>query len=141
MRTPTGDQPRHLKSVPPLPTGTGHAEPAAAPNQGGAPRSVGRKPVLTVVRTDPRPPTLPGPSEDPTPDKPGIRIYAPPIYRDHTDGARWSMRHATTPTAAWACACGQMDTARGRNAVALLADQYSQHKRACTAQAQGRNAP
>lgn len=43
-------------------------------------RPPGRTPSLLCARTAP-------PSPDPTPERPGIRIYAPPVYRDHKDGA------------------------------------------------------
>ncbi|WP_256340132.1 hypothetical protein [Streptomyces sp. 2231.1] len=80
--------------------------------------------------------------DDPTPARPGIRIYTQPVYRHHTDGARWSTRHGDTPTAAYACACacacGQTGKARqtgkatGARAVAKLAAEYDDHTSACT---------
>ncbi|MFG2634355.1 hypothetical protein ACGFX8_10480 [Streptomyces sp. NPDC048362] len=70
--------------------------------------------------------------DDPTPARPGIRIYAPPVYRHHTDGARWSTRDGDTPTAAYACACGQTGKATGARAVAKLAAEYDDHTSACT---------
>ncbi|MFD9032652.1 hypothetical protein ACFVZW_16095 [Streptomyces sp. NPDC059567] len=73
---------------------------------------------------------LPNPS-DPTPDQPGIRIHAAPVYRSHYDGARWSTRTDGTPTAAYACACGQTGTATGANSVAALVPEYTAHKTAC----------
>ncbi|MDQ1047395.1 hypothetical protein [Streptomyces sp. V4I2] len=69
---------------------------------------------------------------DPTPDRPGIRIYAPPLYRHHWDGARWSKRHGDTPNAAYACSCGQTGTATGAPNVAALATEYADHIAACT---------
>ncbi|MGW6567037.1 hypothetical protein [Streptomyces sp. NPDC054975] len=69
---------------------------------------------------------------DPTPDQPGIRISAAPVYRSHYDGARWSKRTDGTPNAAYACACGQTGTATGLQAVAALVAEYDAHKTACT---------
>ncbi|QUC63766.1 hypothetical protein IOD14_42935 [Streptomyces sp. A2-16] len=69
---------------------------------------------------------------DPTPEQPGIRIYAPPVYRHHWDGARWSTRPGDTPNAAYACSCGQTGTAAGAPKVAALAAEYAAHKSACT---------
>ncbi|MFD3476990.1 hypothetical protein [Streptomyces sp. NPDC058695] len=71
-------------------------------------------------------------SSDPTPEQPGIRIYAPPVYRHHYDGARWSKRHGDTPTAAYACGCGEADSAVGPESVAALLSDYEAHKSACT---------
>ncbi|MFE4676176.1 hypothetical protein [Streptomyces sp. NPDC056723] len=71
-------------------------------------------------------------SSDPTPEQPGIRIYAPPVYRHHYDGARWSKRYANTPTAACACRCGATDTASGVDEVAALVRDYEAHTSACT---------
>ncbi|MFI8069802.1 hypothetical protein ACIF85_13590 [Streptomyces sp. NPDC086033] len=100
----------------------------------GDPKDAARKGVVTALRPDrsPAPDQDPGPSEDPTPDRPGIRIYSPPVYRAHDDGARWSKRHGDTPTAAWACPCGQTRRARGPRTVARLIEEYQQHKPACT---------
>ncbi|MFJ2828583.1 hypothetical protein ACIPC1_13565 [Streptomyces sp. NPDC087263] len=69
---------------------------------------------------------------DPTPDQPGIRIYAPPVYRHHKDGARWSKRPGDTPNAAYACICGQTRMATGSHAVAALVADYDAHKAACS---------
>ncbi|WP_405955361.1 hypothetical protein [Streptomyces phaeochromogenes] len=69
---------------------------------------------------------------DPAPDRPGIRIYAPPVYRSHDDGARWSKRPGDTPNAAYACACGRTRTATGARAVSALVADYDAHKAACT---------
>lgn len=68
---------------------------------------------------------------DPTPDQPGIRIYAPPLYRHHRDGSRWSKRPGDTPNAAYACTCGQTGTATGAPNVAALAFEYAAHRSAC----------
>ncbi|MGW1722326.1 hypothetical protein ACWCQK_05220 [Streptomyces sp. NPDC002306] len=70
-------------------------------------------------------------SEDPTPERPGIRIYAPPLYRSHDDRARWWKQHGDTPTAAYACTCGQTGTACGVPNVAALVAEYANHKTAC----------
>ncbi|WP_225831696.1 hypothetical protein [Streptomyces sp. NK08204] len=70
-------------------------------------------------------------AQDPTPERPGIRIYAPPVYRHHYDGARWTKRHGDTPTAAYACPCGQTRTATGPRAVAALIADYDAHKSGC----------
>ncbi|MFG2424047.1 hypothetical protein ACGFWD_33995 [Streptomyces sp. NPDC048448] len=70
-------------------------------------------------------------SEDPTPDRPGIRIYAPPLYQSYDDRARWWKQHSDTPTAAYACACGQTRNARGAPNVAALAAEYTDHKTTC----------
>ncbi|MEU6945692.1 hypothetical protein ABZ957_10700 [Streptomyces sp. NPDC046316] len=107
--TPTTDhsaaaeQPRHLRAV-------------------GAPKGVAEG-VPSVL--------LPNPG-DPTPHQPGIRIHAAPVYRSHYDGARWSKRTDGTPTAAYACACGQTGTATGLTAVAALVAEYDAHKTVCT---------
>ncbi|MGW3100340.1 hypothetical protein ACWDCC_43710 [Streptomyces sp. NPDC001102] len=69
---------------------------------------------------------------DPTPEQPGIRIYAPPVYRHHYDGARWSTRPGDTPNAAYACTCGQTGTATGAPNVAALAAEYAAHRADCT---------
>ncbi|MFC8200308.1 hypothetical protein ACFUTV_33690 [Streptomyces sp. NPDC057298] len=83
-------------------------------------------------------------SDNPTPDRPGIRIYAPPLYRSHDDGARWSGRSGDTPTAAYACRCGLTATATGAPDVAALVFAYDAHTSACTGapteRTQGRNA-
>ncbi|MYW16763.1 hypothetical protein GT039_14425 [Streptomyces sp. SID2955] len=99
----------------------------------GEPKGAARKGVVTVLRSGPRssPQGCPA-SEDPTPDQPGIRIYAPPVYRHHYDGARWSTRHGDTPTAAYTCACGQTGTATGAPAVAALVAEYEAHASVCT---------
>ncbi|MEU6221295.1 hypothetical protein ABZ845_27875 [Streptomyces sp. NPDC047022] len=98
----------------------------------GEPKGTARKGVVSALRSNRFPTHNTGPSADPTPDRPGIRIYAPPVYRDHWDGACWSKRYANTPTAAYACPCGQTDTARGQDAVAALVTEYAAHKHFCT---------
>ncbi|MEV0174916.1 hypothetical protein AB0I00_27820 [Streptomyces sp. NPDC050803] len=105
----------------------------AAPDGGRGTKDDGRQAVLSALspashstsQTHRNP-------DDPTPARPGIRIYAPPVYRSPYDGARWSKRHGDTPTAAYACPCGQAGTARGRDAVAALVAEYDAHKHACT---------
>jgi hypothetical protein len=72
------------------------------------------------------------PGADPAPDAPGIRIFAPPVYRHHYDGARWSTRPGALPTAAYACACGLTGTTTGPAAVAALVTEYDAHRSACT---------
>ncbi|MEU1414008.1 hypothetical protein [Streptomyces sp. NPDC005731] len=94
----------------------------------GERKGAARKGVTSVFRPDPQT----SHPDNPTPDRPGIRISAPPVYRHHWDGARWSKRYAATPTAAYACRCGQTDTARGQQAVADLVTDYDTHKAVCT---------
>ncbi|MFG2343979.1 hypothetical protein [Streptomyces phaeochromogenes] len=99
----------------------------------GVPKVAARKGVPSALRSEKfrsdeaRHSTL-----DPTPDQPGIRIYAPPVYRHHWDGARWSKRPGDTSNAAYACACGQTGTATGAPKVAALAAEYADHRSACT---------
>lgn len=108
----------------PAPLGTG---------AGRGTKSDGRQAVLSALRSDPHPTGHPRhDGQDPTPDWPGIRIYAPPVYRHRYDGARWSKRYGDTPTAAYACPCGQTGTARGQDAVAALVTDYAAHKHFCT---------
>jgi hypothetical protein len=64
----------------------------------------------------------------PTPDDPGLHVSAPPIYRSHNDGARWSTHTDTTPTGSYACRCGETAEATGRTQVAALVKQYEEHK-------------
>ncbi|MBK3569369.1 hypothetical protein JHN47_37320 [Streptomyces sp. MBT62] len=90
----------------------------------GEPKDAARKGVRTAVVPAPH---IDDPS-NPTPDRPGIRIYAPPVYRHHYDGARWSKRYSNTPTAAYACACGETATATGRDNVADLVADYAYHR-------------
>jgi hypothetical protein len=82
------------------------------------------------VRTSPDP--HPDTTGNPTPDRPGIRIFAPPVYRHANDGARWSKRYGSTPNAAYACRCGQTRTATGAHAVAALVADYGAHRSVCT---------
>ncbi|MEV4450013.1 hypothetical protein [Streptomyces mirabilis] len=100
----------------------------------GEPKGAARQGVISALPRSKRFPADQGHhnSDNPTPDQPGIRIYAPPVYRSHDDGARWSKRHGDTPTAAYACACGQTRTATGAHAVAALVADYGAHKGACT---------
>ncbi|MFJ6566729.1 hypothetical protein ACIQNU_04870 [Streptomyces sp. NPDC091292] len=124
MSTPS--RPR-LKSITTTPTRPSVAPQAVDTTAMGGPKVAARKGVPTAVRPDPQT-TNP---DNPTPDRPGIRIYAPPVYRHHYDGARWSKRYADTPTAAYACPCGQTDTATGRDDVAVLVDDYDYHRATC----------
>ncbi|MFI2423462.1 hypothetical protein ACH5A7_05055 [Streptomyces sp. NPDC018955] len=99
----------------------------------GEPKGAARKGVVTALPHSNRfPADGAHPSTDPTPERPGIRIYAPPVYRHHYDGARWSTRPGNTPTAAYACPCGQTGTARGQDAVVALVSEYAAHKHFCT---------
>ncbi|MBY8345211.1 hypothetical protein LXH13_21235 [Streptomyces spinosirectus] len=122
MNTPA--RPR-LKSITPTPGGPPHAPQPVDTTAVGAPKGAARQ----GVRTCPDPQTAaPG---DPTPEQPGIRISAPPVYRHHYDGARWSKRLGATPTAAYACACGRTGNASGRDSVAALAAAYDAHRDTC----------
>lgn len=107
----------------------------------GEPKGAARKGVVTALF--PNRSTI-RPGVDPTPDAPGIRVFAPPVYRHHYDGARWSTRPGALPTAAYACRCGQTGTATGPEKVAALVAEYDAHKSACpgvpTAPAEGRDA-
>ncbi|MGI5138797.1 MULTISPECIES: hypothetical protein [unclassified Streptomyces] len=94
----------------------------------GEPKDAARKGVTSAFRPD----RQTGDADNPTPDRPGIRIYAPPAYRHHWDGARWSKRYGATPTAAYACPCGQTGTARGQQEVADLVTDYDTHNAVCT---------
>ncbi|MEU1099934.1 hypothetical protein ABZ408_02970 [Streptomyces tibetensis] len=109
---------------------------------GSEPKGAARQGVVTALARSNRSPARPG--ADPTPDAPGIRIFAPPVYRHHYDGARWSTRRGALPTAAYACRCGLTNAATGPDAVAALVAEYEAHKSACTgapaAPAEGRNA-
>jgi hypothetical protein len=99
----------------------------------GTPKVAARQGVPSAVRPEEfRGDQARRSTPDPTPDQPGIRIYAPPVYRHHGDGARWSTRPGDTPNAAYACACGQTGTATGTPNVAALAAEYADHKAACT---------
>ncbi|WP_406722640.1 hypothetical protein OG968_18505 [Streptomyces althioticus] len=95
----------------------------------GEPTGVARKGVVTALRSN-RSQIRPG--ADPAPDAPGIRIFAPPVYRHHHDGARWSTRPGALPTATYACVCGLTGTATGPEAVAALITEYDAHRSACT---------
>ncbi|MEV5005731.1 hypothetical protein AB0K74_15515 [Streptomyces sp. NPDC056159] len=122
-----------LKSITTTPDGPRAAQPAAPLTAVGEPKGVARQGVRTALRSDRyRTDEARHGTQDPTPDRPGIRIYAPPVYRDHWDGARWSKRYGDTPTAAYACTCGQTGTATGPRAVAALVTEYDAHKSACT---------
>ncbi|WP_244315959.1 hypothetical protein [Streptomyces albidochromogenes] len=91
----------------------------------GDPKGAARK----GVRTSPEPQT--GDPANPTPERPGVRIYAPPVYRHHYDGARWSKRYGDTPAAAYACRCGHTGSATGVRAVAALLTKYDLHRDTC----------
>ncbi|MFD7885095.1 hypothetical protein ACFV3N_21970 [Streptomyces bauhiniae] len=108
------------------------AEPAAPQTAMGEPKGAARKGVVTALRTKKFTASDLHPSADPTPDQPGLRIFAPPVYRDHWDGARWSTRAGAFPSAAYTCACGQTRTARGAHQVAALVAEYDTHKPNCT---------
>jgi hypothetical protein len=94
----------------------------------GEPKGAARKGVVTALHRSNRSPARPG--ADPTPEAPGIRVFAPPVYRNHYDGARWSTRPGALPTAAYACGCGQTGTATGLEAVAALVAEYDAHRSA-----------
>uniref|UniRef100_UPI001FE7A546 hypothetical protein n=1 Tax=Streptomyces glaucescens TaxID=1907 RepID=UPI001FE7A546 len=98
----------------------------------GEPKGAARQGVVTALHSNRFPADGAHPRADPTPERPGIRIYAPPVYRHHYDGARWSTRPGGTPTAAYACPCGRTGTARGQDAVAALVTEYAAHKHFCT---------
>lgn len=129
MNTPP---PSPLEGQQTTPTGPHAAEPARERPAVGA-----RKVVAEGVPTVPvRPKRFPDArrnhsSENPTPERPGIRIYAPPLYRSHDDRARWWKQHGDAPSAAYACPCGRTGTARGTPDVAALAAEYADHKTAC----------
>ncbi|MFG3018050.1 hypothetical protein ACGFZQ_05775 [Streptomyces sp. NPDC048254] len=117
-----------LKSITTTPTGQPDAYSPQGPPAVGEPKGAARKGVRSALLSD----SQPADSANPTPDRPGIRIYAPPVYRDHNDGARWSKRYGDTPTAAYACPCGQTGTAPGPRTVAALVTEYEAHRAACT---------
>ncbi|MER5921002.1 hypothetical protein [Streptomyces mirabilis] len=100
----------------------------------GEPKGAARQGVISALPRSKRFPAGEGrrSSGDPTPDQPGIRIFAPPVYRFPNDGARWSKRYGSTPNAAYACACGQTGTATGPSQVAALVDEYTTHQAHCT---------
>ncbi|MFF2381307.1 hypothetical protein [Streptomyces sp. NPDC058108] len=116
-----------LKSIPTTPDGPPGAAQPVDTVAVGAPKGVAEG-VPTAVRPDPHPGTAGGP----TPERPGIRIFAPPVYRHPNDGARWSKQYGSTPTAACACSCGLTGTATGALAVAALAADYDAHRSVCT---------
>ncbi|MFG2117829.1 hypothetical protein [Streptomyces sp. NPDC048710] len=123
--------PRPEKPTRSTPPGSRPAQVGAVEGRGT--KSDGRQAVLSALCADPHPAAYGrAPSEDPTQDQPGIRIYAPPVYRHHYDGACWSTRYGATPTAAYACSCGQTGTATGQQAVADLVTEYEAHKHVCT---------
>ncbi|MFB8777189.1 hypothetical protein [Streptomyces broussonetiae] len=117
----------HLEGQPTPTTGPDHAPPAPPRTAVGEPRGAARKGVRTALRSV----LQTGTTGDPTPQRPGIRIYAPPVYRDHEDRARWSKRLGDTPTAAYACPCGHTATATGARPVAALVTEYDDHKHSC----------
>ena len=121
MSTPP---PSRLEGQPPAPAGPRPAQLAVVQPDLGEPKDAARKGVRTAVVPDPH---VDDPG-NPTPDHPGIRIYAPPVYRHHYDGARWSKRYGDTPTAACACRCGETATATGRDDVAELVADYDYHR-------------
>ncbi|MFJ5267095.1 hypothetical protein [Streptomyces sp. NPDC088358] len=116
-----------LKSIPTTPDSPHDAAQPVDTTAVGAPRGVAEG-VPTAVRPDPHP----GSTGDPTPERPGIRIFAPPVYRHPNDGGRWSKRYGGTPTAACACPCGLTGAATGALAVAALVADYDAHRSACT---------
>ncbi|MGW0794029.1 hypothetical protein [Streptomyces sp. NPDC002692] len=129
MSTPP---PPRLEGQQTAPTGPRAAEPAPARPAVGEPKGVAEGVPTTPVRPKGFPDARRNHSgEDPTPERPGIRIYAPPLYRSHDDRARWWKQHGDTPTAAYACPCGQTRTARGAPNVAALAAEYADHKTTC----------
>lgn len=134
-------RPSPLKSLNGTARVTEHAGSTAPAASAGARQGVARQGVPSALPRSWEP--VP-PSEDPTPGAPGIRIYAPPVYRSHWDGARWSIRTSATPTAAYACRCGRTNRATGRAAVGELVAEYAGHKSTCTGnpapQAERRNA-
>ncbi|MGW4168964.1 hypothetical protein ACWEGX_18765 [Streptomyces chartreusis] len=121
-----------MEGQPATPANPSVAEPAAPLAALGEPKGAARKGVVTALRSKGFRPGDVRPSADPTPERPGIRIYAPPVYRHHYDGARWSKRQGDTPNAAYACPCGQTGHARGQNSVAALVYEYAAHTSGCT---------
>ncbi|MET7823493.1 hypothetical protein ABZT23_02320 [Streptomyces sp. NPDC005386] len=125
----------HLEGQPQPTSGPRPALPAGPAAAVGEPRSVARKGVPSALRSEkfrsdqPRHHT-----PDPTPEQPGIRISAPPVYRFHDDRARWWNQNGDIPNAAYACGCGQTGTATGAPDVAALAADYAAHKSTCTGQ-------
>ncbi|MEU1197474.1 hypothetical protein ABZ446_14745 [Streptomyces sp. NPDC005813] len=123
----------HLEGLPRPAGGPRPARPAGPAAAVGEPRVVARQGVPSALRSEKfRSDQARHSTPDPTPEQPGIRIYAPPVYRSHDDGARWSKRPGDTPNAAYACACGQTGTATGAQKVVALAADYAAHKSVCT---------
>ncbi|WP_328735696.1 hypothetical protein [Streptomyces bobili] len=123
----------HLEGLPRPAADPRPARPAAPPAPVGEPRVAARKGVPSALRSEKfRSNQARHSTPDPTPEQPGIRIYAPAVYRHHWDGARWSTRPGDTPNAAYACACGQTGTATGAPNIAALTADYAAHKSACT---------
>ncbi|MER6474464.1 hypothetical protein [Streptomyces collinus] len=130
MTTPAASP---LEGQPLAPTGQSAAGPAAPRPVVGEPKGAARKGVVTALRSEQfQTDEARQGTADPTPGRPGIRIYAPPVYRHHWDSARWSTRPGCTPTAAYTCPCGQTSTATGPRAVAALVAEYGAHRSACT---------
>ncbi|MER7960521.1 hypothetical protein [Streptomyces ardesiacus] len=125
----TAPTPPTLDCPTPAPTGPNAApQPVDSPGA-GEPKDAARKGVVTALFPN-RSQIRPG--ADPTQDAPGIRIFAPPVYRHHYDGARWSTRPGALPSAAYACRCGLTGTATGPEPVAALVAEYDAHRSACT---------
>ncbi|MGW1322018.1 hypothetical protein ACWD64_05785 [Streptomyces antibioticus] len=122
----------HLKSIPSTPESPRAAEPSVGQTAVGEPQGAARQGVVTALRSKGFRRSDVRPGADPTPEQPGIRIYAPPVYRDHYDGARWSKRQGDIPNAAYACPCGQTGAAWGRDSVAALVHEYAAHTSGCT---------
>ncbi|MGW6955022.1 hypothetical protein [Streptomyces chartreusis] len=129
MNTPP--RPR-LKSITHTQDGPRAAEAAAPRTAVGEPKGAARQGVVTALRSKGFRTSDIRPGADPTAERPGIRVYAPPVYRDHYDGARWSKRQGDIPNAAYACPCGQTGRARGRDSVAALVYEYAAHTSGCT---------
>ncbi|MER5447791.1 hypothetical protein ABT065_19555 [Streptomyces sp. NPDC002764] len=127
-----------MSSPPPTKSLTSHRPPSVAPQRVdppavGGPKVAARQGVPTALRPDGfRGNQARHSTADPTPEQPGIRVYAPPVYRHHYDGARWSTRPGDTPNAAYACTCGRTGTATGAPNVAALAAEYAAHRADCT---------
>ncbi|SED56208.1 hypothetical protein SAMN05216532_4945 [Streptomyces sp. 2231.1] len=128
----TGPNSPHLDCPTPTPAGPQAAPQPVDTAAVGGPKGAARKGVVAALRTDRPWARDVRPSIDPAPEQPGIRIYAPRVYRDHYDGARWSTHTANPPTAAYACTCGQTGNACGADKVAALVTEYAAHKAACT---------
>ncbi|MER6047551.1 hypothetical protein ABT168_08810 [Streptomyces sp. NPDC001793] len=118
----------------PKPANSGRARPGLGGSKDAARRASFQSsdPHPTDDGSTLRPAPQAGAPGDPTLARPGIRIYAPPVYRHHQDGARWSKRLGDTPTAAYACRCGRISTATGLRSVAALVAEYDAHKTTCT---------